>query len=414
MKSFRLLSSYKSNRFMYQKHPLASSYLTSPYLTSTQSMLRRIAGVMRRHQRLAACSVLGAMLLPTVSWTTNWTARWGQAVAQSAGAETFVQVTVNSAADGPARPDEQLTLREAIELTNGTLSLSALSDAEQRQVVTGGVASKIGFDLPENAVTIELESVLPAIAQPGLTLDGTTQSGYDPNQSATAEIAIPIPVVAIRPKADTEVFRGLTISASDVTVRGLALYGFNAPSQITQSTPPADIFISHQPIPLRRDRPLPDVGRETAKGSAPSGVVIEQNWLGITPTEAMPDSSLGLGPSGFGISVFDSAGITIENNRIEYHNGSAIITGRQADNLEVLSNIIVGNGLSGMPDAIRLDGSVENGLISRNLLCGNDGSSVFLFKPEGSVTVFDNDIRFNGQRLRRAAIYVMGDGQRIL
>ena len=137
--------------------------------------------------------------------------------------------------------------------------------------------------------------------------------------------------------------------------------------------------------------------------------MIEQNWLGIPTDESMPVKR-----SGFGVSVFDSAGTTIQQNRIEYHNGSGIITGRQADNLAVLQNIIVGNGLSGMPDAIRLAGRVSNGLISNNLICGNDGSGVFMFKPEGAVTVADNSIRYNGQRLRRAAVYVMGDHHRVL
>ncbi|MEL7331158.1 MAG: right-handed parallel beta-helix repeat-containing protein, partial [Cyanobacteria bacterium J06560_2] len=343
-----------------------------------------------RRQLLAACAVLSAVLLPTISW------------AQAVSPSSFVEVTVNSAADGPVQPDEVITLREAIEITNGTLPVAALSAAEQQLVNSVNAASTIVFELPEEKTTIELKSVLPAIAQPNLTIDGTTQPDYDPTRSATAEIEVPIPVVAIRPESGVEVFRGLTISASDVTVRGLSLYGFNAPSQITNSTPPADIFISHRPTPLRRETALPPVGRNTADDGPPTGVVIEQNWLGITPKGSIPEV-----PSGFGVSVFDSVGTTIQQNRIEYHNGSAVISGRQADNLKVLNNIIVGNGLAGMPDAIRLDGSVQDGLISSNLLCGNDGSSVFLFKPQGSVTIADNDIRFNGQRLRRAAIYVV-------
>lgn len=345
--------------------------------------------------------MLTALLLPTVSWA--------QTLAPTPSEVSVVQVTVNSAADGPIQPDSFLTLREAIEITNGTLPLSTLSAAEQGLVSATGAASTIAFRLPAGETTIELEAVLPAIATPGLTIDGTTQPGYDPALSSTAEIAVPIPVVAIRPVPDVEVFRGLTISASDVTVRGLSLYGFNSPSQITNSTPPADIFVTHRPTPLRRGATLPFVGRDTASDGPPTGVVIEQNWIGITPMGDMPAR-----PSGFGVSVFDSAGTTIRQNRIEYHNGSAVITSRQADNLEVVNNIIVGNGLSGVPDAIRLDGSVENGRIASNLLCGNDGSGIFLFKPDGAVTIEDNDIRFNGQRRRRAAVYVMGNNHRIV
>ena len=344
-----------------------------------------------RKALLAACGVLGAIVFSSVSW------------AQVASDSAF-QITVNSAEDGAVQPDGSLTLREAIEIVNGALLVSELSDAERALVSSRGSTSTIQFNLPSNQTAIELRSVLPAIAQPAVAIDGTTQPGYS-GISATAEIDVPIPVVTLRPAADAQVFRGLTIAADDVVVRGLNLYGFNAASQVTQSTPPADIFISHRDIPLNRSASTV----EERDRKPPSGVVIEQNWLGLTLEGEMPNST-----SGFGVSVFDSAGATIRRNRIEYHNGSGIITGREANNLTVAENIIVGNGLSGMPDAIRLDGQVENTEISDNLICGNDGSGIFLFKPEGTVRVLNNDIRFNGQRLRRAAVYVMGNGHQIL
>jgi outer membrane protein OmpA-like peptidoglycan-associated protein len=160
---------------------------------------------------------------------------------------------------------------------------------------------------------------------------------------------------------------------------------------------------------MNRETPLPAVGYDTAKNGPPTGIVIEQNWLGLTLAETLPTEA-----SGFGVSVFDSVGTTVRENHIAYHNGSAIITGRQADNLQVLSNILVNNGLSGMPDAIRMDGQVEDGIISSNLICGNDGSGIYLFKPEGSVEISENDIRYNGQRFRRAAVYLMGDDHRVI
>lgn len=335
--------------------------------------------------------LLWSIALPSTSW------------AQSPA----MQITVNSPADGPAQANSALTLREAIKIVNGTLALSALSPEEQQLVVAKQTGSTIQFDLPAGKTTIELNSVLPAITQPNVTIDGTTQLGYDASHSATAEIAVPVPVVVLRPADDAEVFRGLTLSADRITVRGLSLYGFNASSEITHSTPPADIFITHRPASLNREMSLPFAGDYPSE--PPENIVIEQNWLGLPPDEAMPAQ-----PSGFGVFVFDSTGTVIRQNRIEKHNGSGIITGRQADNLEVLENIIVGNGLAGMPDAIRLDGKVNNARISDNLLCGNDGSGVFLFKPDGAVTIINNDIRFNGQRLRRAAVYLMGDNHRVL
>ncbi|MEM9486854.1 MAG: OmpA family protein, partial [Cyanobacteria bacterium P01_F01_bin.116] len=321
-----------------------------------------------------------------------------------------VQITVNSPEDGPMMPDDQLTLREAIAITNGTLTTAELSTAEQQQVAASSGNSVINFDLPASDTTIELQSLLPVLAQPGLTIDGSTQPGYDATKSATAEILVPIPVVELTPATDAEVFRGLTIVADDITVRGLSLYGFTSKHKSTESTPPADIFIAHE-------LPPPDISEQYIPSSyfsfydenrPPQGIVIEQNWIGIPADDTIPKQ-----PSAFGVSVFNSQGVKVQHNRISYHDGSGVITGARAENLEIVENLIVNNGLAGMPDAIRLEGRIDNGLIAGNLMCGNDGSGIFLFKPQGAVDINNNHIRFNGQRLRRAAIYLMGNDHQV-
>ncbi|MEO0866905.1 MAG: OmpA family protein [Cyanobacteria bacterium J06642_11] len=321
-----------------------------------------------------------------------------------------VQVTVNSPQDGPITPDDQLTLREAIAITNGTLIPADLSIAEQQQVTPSPGNSEIAFDLPAGDTTIELQSLLPVLAQPGLVINGTTQPGYDATKSATAEILVAIPVVEITSAADAEVFRGLTIVADDITIRGLSLYGFTSEHRATESTPPADIFIAHE-------LPPPDISQQYIpngefsfydENHPPQGIVIEQNWIGIPTDDNIPKQ-----PSAFGVSVFNSKGVKLQRNRISYHDGSGIITGARAENLEIVENLIVNNGLAGMPDAIRLEGRIDNGLITGNLMCGNDGSGIFLFKPQGAINITNNDIRFNGQRLRRAAIYLMGNDHQV-
>lgn len=320
-------------------------------------------------------------------------------------------VTVNSHRDGPVQADEALTLREAIALINGTLSIDALSQAEQDQVeLLGENASEIRFDLPSSA-PIELVELLPDIQRSGLTIDGTTQPGYAPDRSATAEIAIPVPVVVLTPAAGAEVFRGLTVVADDVTIRGLSLYGFTANHLSTAVTPPADIFVANPTPPLhtRDQQPVADYAAFYDEMKAPQGIVIENNWLGLPPSEARPEQT-----SAFGVSVFNSRGAIIRRNRIAHHDGSGIITGYRAQNLAITENIVVANGLAGMPDGIRLEGNVAGAIVDGNLVCGNDGSGVFMFKPEGSVTLVNNTLKFNGQRLRRAAVYVMGSDHQIL
>lgn len=70
--------------------------------------------------------------------------------AQELPQQLHIQVTVNSDRDGAITPDTSLTLREAIELVNGTLPLSQLSAAEKAQVksLNANVPSRINFNLP--------------------------------------------------------------------------------------------------------------------------------------------------------------------------------------------------------------------------------------------------------------------------
>lgn len=319
-----------------------------------------------------------------------------------------VRVIVNSNQDGAIAPDTSLTLREAIEIVNGTLPLNKLSQAETELVrsLAGNAQSKIEFNLRPGQTTIQLTDILPPLASPGLVIDGTTQPGYKPTKSATAEIAIPFPVVAITPASGREVFRGLTVVADRITIRGLSLYGFTSRPGATVGLPPADIFIAQ---PSDSNLQPPNYNFPLDKNNIPpKDILIEQNWLGITPDEKMPSTT-----SAFGVSVFDSLGTTIRRNRIANHDGSGIITSVRAENLQVQENIIVGNGIAGMPDAIRLEGLINRSQISSNLICGNDGSGVYLFKPDGSVQIQDNNIKFNGRRLRRAAIYLMGNDHQV-
>jgi outer membrane protein OmpA-like peptidoglycan-associated protein len=339
-----------------------------------------------------------------------------------------LRVVVNGNSDGDIKADSELTLREAIALVNGTLSVEQLSSSEKALVqpqASGG--SRIEFNLPNGATTIQLQQQLPDLSSPGLVIDGGTQPGYDAATSATAEIAIPVPVVTITPATDKEIFRGLTIVADGVTIRGLSIYGFNAspikqqlgnlliydgiPKPVTLTTPPGDIVISHRfpPPNTKLQQPPNSSFPFYDRDVPPKNVVIENNWLGLTTDERMPPTT-----SAFGVYVFNSQGATIRKNRIYFHDGSAIITSVRGENTIVEQNIIVGNGIDGMPDALRFEGVVTKSQIRGNLICANDGAGVYLFKPEGDVLLQNNKITYNGRRLRRAAVYVMGSNHQII
>jgi len=336
------------------------------------------------------CLALGFLLLPL------------SGVAKSSTIQhSPLQVIVNSNLDGPVQAEEVVTLREAIALVNGTLTLDKLSDRQRSHVTTlNNAPSQIKFNLPPQATTINLTEILPPLISP-VIIDGTTQSGYSDT-----------PVVTITPTSGKEVFRGFTVAVDNVTIRGLSLYGFTSLHGATASTPPADIFIA----------PL-----EESKSQPPKNVVIENNWLGVFPATAMVkgeeidekvtqsiNPQAALHSSAFGVSVFNSLGTTIQHNHIGNHDGSAIITSIRAENLHILDNMIEGNGFAGMPDAIRLEGIVPQAQITANLIQNNAGSAVYLFKPSGSVKIQDNTITHNGQHLQRAAIYLMGNGHEVV
>jgi parallel beta-helix repeat protein len=294
-------------------------------------------------------------------------------------------VVVNSNQDGEIRADEAMTLREAIAIVNGTLPIEQLSGAEKAQVKISRDVSRIEFNLPPGQTAIALQKELPALATPGLTVDGTTQPGYNST-----------PLVTIAPAKDKEILRGLTIVANRAIVRGLNLYGFTSKHHSTATTPPADIFIApphNENFSVEKDN-IP-----------PQGVVIEDNWLGVLPDGNSPEIT-----SAFGVSAFNSRDTTIQRNTIAHHDGSGIITSVRAENLQVKENLIVNNGLAGMPDAIRLEGTIANTQVSRNKIRDNAGSAIYLFKSEGAIKIQDNLISNNGKRFERAAIYLMGDG----
>ena len=310
------------------------------------------------------------------------------------------KVVVNSDRD-TIDPDRELTLREAINLVNNTLSYTELSPAEQQQVEAVSNSSRIEFNLPAPA-KIELQDTLPPLVSPGLVIDGTSHPDYDRNETATVEIPIPIPVVSLTAASEKNIFRGLTIAGDRITVKGLSIYGFNRTNSPTDTTPGADIVISSSlPIASEELKPFSD--------NPPQDVAIIDNWLGLPP-----DESLTTIPSSFGVWLFDGINTKIQRNRIYHHGGSAILTSKQARQTQILENIIVGNGLRGMPHAIYLEGQIEDTAIADNLLCGNDGSGIYLFKPEGKITVRNNTIKYNGRRVPSAAVFLIGNDHQIL
>jgi outer membrane protein OmpA-like peptidoglycan-associated protein len=332
-----------------------------------------------------------------------------QATPDRQSAQPHLKITVNSDRDNIAA-DTGLTLREAIALTNGDLKLDQLSPQERAQVrEIGNSESRIEFALPTGSTKILLTTELPPI-QAGVSIDGSTQPGYVAPSATKTNLLMSRPVVEITPAENVEIARGISILADHVTIQGLSIYGFRVGSVgATQNIPAGDIFIAHR-LPAA-NLPLGD------NKLAPKHVRIENNFLGIkpdSPNERLRQRTTPAIGSDFGVYVFASQGTTIRRNVINSHTASGIITAVTADNLLIQSNILIGNGTAGMPDAIRLEGEIRNNKIDTNLICANDGSGIFLFKPAaGAVNIHNNTLKFNGRRFRRAAIHLMGNDNHV-
>ncbi len=61
--------------------------------------------------------------------------------------------------------------------------------------------------------------------------------------------------------------------------------------------------------------------------------------------------------------------------------------GKTAEHLQIKDNLIIGNGLTGISNAIHLEGFIDGTEIDSNLICGNDGSGIYLFKPDGVTNI---------------------------
>jgi outer membrane protein OmpA-like peptidoglycan-associated protein len=310
-----------------------------------------------------------------------------------AQAPSYFQLTVNSDRD-EIRPDGLLTLREAISIVNGTLPIDRLSPEERQLVTPSNDRYQIQFKLAADRSRIVLNTELPPIIRPKVTIDG----GVIESNVSIQNLRLTRPAVEIVPAPDAQINRGLSLMADDITIKGLSIYGFQVGNALaTQNIPGADIFIATESYPQIDGR------------KAPQRILIENNWLGIQADRAIPDRT-----SDFGVYVFNSEGTTIRRNAIAHHSASGIISQVSANNLSIAGNAIFANGQSGMPDAIRLEGNLANNQIQGNLICGNDGSGIFVFKPtSGSVKIANNRIQSNGRRLRHAAIHLMGEDHQV-
>ena len=314
-----------------------------------------------------------------------------------------LSLQVNSLQDGAIQADTELILREAIGLANGTLTIDQLSPIEQNQVrkLPQDSPSLITFVLPDlsSQPVLNLTQELPPLASANLIFDGAIG-----NQKLILTIA-----------PNTVISRGLILMADGITVRNTHLYGFKTANNDLNSqgsnkranTLTGNIIVTH-------GRNLYDLNELPwmAQVTPPQGVKIENNILGRSEQWATLPRDTATASS-FGIVIFEGIKTHIENNQFYGLQGSAILTGAEASETQIIGNTLQGNGGAGMPDAIHLEGTIAGTEIHHNTICHSAGSAVFLFKPKGAITIRDNDFHYNGEVIDRAAIYLMGSGHQV-
>jgi Bacterial Ig-like domain (group 3) len=343
--------------------------------------------------------------------------------------QLLATINVNTTADSTTA-GATLSLRQAIEVSNGTHAVSSLS-TQQQALVSGTVGSSntIDFRIPTTDAgynqttgvwTISLNSSLPEINTNAAMIDGYSQPGSAKNTLAQADNAKLLIVLDGAGGAST----GLTIAAQGSKVSGLDIENFNGDGVLITAgggVQVAGCFIGMGPtgetaasnktgVEIENSNNLiggPGVGdRNVISGNTsqlmsgvgvyvpdqahnplnitPSANVIENNFIGL---DAKGTTALGNGLTSLG----DAGGVA--------DSGSGDIYGGTAPGL---GNVISGNGYGGINStgSITIEGNYIGTDATDNVGVGNGGyvSGITNISPSGAavtVTISNNVVSGN-------------------
>jgi hypothetical protein len=360
--------------------------------------------------------------------------------------QLLATIIVNTAADDATPGGATLSLREAIEVSDGTLAVSSLSTQEQA-LVTGavGASNTIGFNIPTtdsgyNAATgvwtIALQSALPKISTNAAIINGYSQKSASENtlsQGDNAKLTIAI-------NGGGQQLTGLTIAQQGSQVSGLDIE--NCLSDGVLITAGGDVqvmgcFIGTDPTgeiaapnaggvliensfntiggPNVGDRNVISGNDAPAEGYGVlipeqslnplnivvTGTLIENNFIGIDAagTKALSNGASGVYDSGTGNTYGGTTaglGNVISGNAASgiKSTGSITIEGNYIGT-DATGNAALGNGSGG-------DGIINEGgpgaaistLITNNVVSGNlgQGISVSAGSPSSSTYTISNNM----------------------
>jgi CSLREA domain-containing protein len=351
----------------------------------------------------------------------------------------LASITVNTTADD-ATPDATLSLREAIEVSDGTLAISSLSTQEQAQVSGAvGASNTIGFNIPTTdsgydattgVWTIAVQSALPAISTNAAIINGYSQPGASANtlaQGDNAKLA-----VAISGKG-SGTLDGLTIAQQGSQVFGLDIEDFGGYGILITAggnVQVAGCFIGTDPTgetaapdgygveiensfntiggPLVGNRNVISGNSAASAGDGiiipdqsvtVTGTLVENNFIGIDAagTKALANSEAGIADFGTGNTyggttaglgnvisgnvvggIRSTGGITVEGNDI----------GTDATGNTALGNGPAVDGISDIANSIL----VITTTITNNLVSGNSAGGIAVSGgADGSVYTISNN-----------------------
>jgi CSLREA domain-containing protein len=282
-------------------------------------------------------------------------------------------ITVNTTADDTAA-DATLSLREAIEVSDGTLPVSSLSTQEQAQV-SGDVASSnmIMFDIPTTdpgydpttgVWTIQVHSELPAITTNVADINGFTQPGSTLGTIQKDKFTIAIS------GAGQGTINGLTIDQPGTLVSGFDIENFGGAGVVmagSGGSQLADCFIGTDPTGEKAAPNATGVEVESSSNSIHSNLISGNNAPGFGDGIYVPDQS------------HNPLNITPTKNAVQDNYIGVDAAGTKA----------LGNGQVGVADFG--SGDTYGGLVLgiANVISGNGAGGI---QSGGSITIESNDI----------------------
>ena len=393
--------------------PDGNVWFSGSYTTNGSSALNTLFGVID-----VTSKAISTYTIPSTgdAWITGITPGAADDLWMSDSADLIAEVLPTSApqaykivvnttgdqASPSGASDPNLSLREAIEVANGTLKFSALSPQELAQVsLASGSADQIDFAIPQGDAGFNPSSgvwtIAPASALPNIVaavfINGYSQAGARPNSNAPGQPDNAVLRIALNGSAAGGAADGLVIQGAGSTVEGLAVGGFQTASgQLNvgivataanvlvagnflgtnaagTAAVPNSVGVAMGPgagITIGGTTPAArnvisgnldaGVDIEGTSGAVSGGVLIEGNDIGtdVTGAHALPNNTAAPGSDfSFGVGV---AAITISSSSNNTIGGTVPGAG----------NVIAGNGSIGI--LLENNGTAQT---AANVIAGN-------------------------------------------